>query len=149
MISARLPGSTEICLPTPPYLVEVTANDQSIDFDTKAAPVLKKLTTLIQDPKQEEIHATPLTTLAVNSALNDNTESLSFDQKVSKAVNRVIAIVPVEMSADINLFKDSPVPTKEELSGGRDSKDQSVLDSFSGRIKHDAQCCRTGRRCIN
>ncbi|MGI9276092.1 MAG: hypothetical protein ACR2PT_14780 [Endozoicomonas sp.] len=103
-------------LTDPPYLVEVTANDQSIDFDTREAPVLKNLTTLILDPNQEEIHATPLTSLATNSALDDDNGSLSFEQKVSRAVNRVIAIVPVEMSADIDLFKDSPVPTREGLS---------------------------------
>ncbi len=101
-------------LTTPPYLLEVTANDETRDLDTGKPPVLKTMTSVILEPGQTEIQATTLTTLAVNSALQDSSD-VAFDKKVTQAVNRVVSIIPVDLPAGLDVFTFPPVPEPGKL----------------------------------
>ncbi|OUR88076.1 hypothetical protein A9Q81_24720, partial [Gammaproteobacteria bacterium 42_54_T18] len=93
------------------YLVEVIADDTTIDLTTGKTPVITQLVSFISKQQIEEneaIFATPLSTIAIKVATNE-TGTATFEEKIIKAVSLTKSTLGFGVSSELNLFTDAPL----------------------------------------
>lgn len=123
---ARLSG---VALPfplSPPYILEVTADADTTDLTTGVAPVIRRLRTVITNAQlnsRRQIYATPLTTMAVDMALErgdtfrngffgDGNGTLTrgeFLAALGVARARVTQTLGFGLSNSVDIFETAPI----------------------------------------
>ena len=95
---------------TGPFVVVVTANGDTIDLSTGAAPVISEVTTIVASLTDARVYATPLTTLAVALAMDGETVAdnvIGFKLVASQLLAK--AFIGFGMDTDIDIFTVPPV----------------------------------------
>ena len=114
---------TGLALPeplTPPYIMEFTSDAGTTDITTGLAPVIGTMRTVVTQTllnKGEQIYATPLTTMAVDMAINNvinsngdtGIQSDEFETALQEAATTVVSTVGFGMSGDIDIFDVPPL----------------------------------------
>ena len=92
-----------------PYLVVVTANSTTIDLTTGEAPVVREVKTILQLLDDSRIYATPLTSLAVDIAMNGSSVADDVLANLDQAQLQAKAFFGFGMSAAIDIFTVPPI----------------------------------------
>lgn len=95
-----------------PFLIIVSANDETYDLTTGEAPVITELRTIVQAndlTENKSIYATPLTTLAVQIASADTLTEATLNDALMSAQTTVKTTLGFGMNTSINLFQDASV----------------------------------------
>ena len=93
-----------------PFLVVVTANDDTIDLSTGVAPVISEVRTIAVSLTDARVYATPLTTIAVALAMDGETVADNVTGfKLVASQSAVKAFVGFGMDRDIDIFTVPPV----------------------------------------
>jgi hypothetical protein len=92
-----------------PYLVMVTANSTTIDLTTGEAPVVREVKTILQLLDDSRIYATPLTSLAVDIAMNGSGVADDVLANLDQTQLQAKAFFGFGMSAAIDIFTVPPI----------------------------------------
>ena len=116
---AAIVGLTLDVTATPlPYILEMTTVEGTIDLTTVAAPVIRTLRTVITQrllDGDEQIYATPLTTMAVDLALNkmkaigSTPDEAAFEAALQDAASQVISTVGFGLTDEVDIFDTPPL----------------------------------------
>jgi hypothetical protein len=128
-VNAQIEGLTLPETPQPPYILLFEANANTTDLTTGVAPVFTLLTTVLTQElldKGEQVYATPLTTMAVSSAIAKTQSDASptvtkFIENLQAAATDVASTLGFGMGADVDIFDTPPViesGTLDEQSAG-------------------------------
>ena len=108
----------------PPYILEITSDADTTDITTGMAPVITTMRTVITQSLLdggEQIYATPLTTMAVDIAIQDanSIDAASFETALLAAASQVKSTLGFGMDESVDLFDtppliDSTTDTSEE-----------------------------------
>lgn len=99
----------------PPYILEFTSTEETIDLTTGVAPVITVLRTLATREMLESgapLYASPLTTLAVDMAVRAAGTGATieqFDNALSQSTSRVKSTLGFGMDASLDIFSTPPV----------------------------------------
>lgn len=102
-----------------PFVIVVSADDDTVDLTTGEAPVITSLQTLITADQLEgetPIYATPLTSIALSVAAKKGTSAETLDQSLQTAQNQVKSTLGFGMDGDIDIFTVPPVLTDSTTS---------------------------------
>lgn len=102
----------------PPYILEFTSTNTTRDLTTGDVPVLTTVRTLVTETMLEAgdpVYGTPLTTMALDIALNiaDDSDGVitrsEFDSALVTATSQVKSTLGLGMDADFDIFTVAPV----------------------------------------
>lgn len=104
----------------PPYIMEFTANAGTTDITTGQAPVITELRTVITQAlldKGEQIYATPLTTMAVDIAVQNaqdtngtpGIQADEFEAALPLAASQVASTVGFGLDSSVDIFDTPPL----------------------------------------
>lgn len=99
----------------PPYILEFTSTDETLDLTTGAPPVISVVRTLVTQEMlavRSPLYASPLTTLAVDMALHDvgvGASAEDFDAALEQSTSRVKSTLGFGMDASLDIFTTPPV----------------------------------------
>lgn len=99
----------------PPYILEFTSTDNTIDLTTGTAPVITVLRTLATQDMLDSgapLYASPLTTLAVDMALRATGTGATLDEfntALTQSTSRVKSTLGFGMDASLDIFTTPPV----------------------------------------
>jgi len=138
----------------PPYLLEFTATTATKDLSTCAdpadltscfAPVLTTMRTVVTEEmltSGQNVYATPLTTMAVQMAMQQNAaDTAGFLTNLDMAARRVASTLGFGMSSSIDIFNTPPLvdettDTDEKL--GNTASYRSAIEAM-GAVVHQIQ----------
>ena len=93
-----------------PFVVEISANETTIDLSTGAAPVFPSLLTIVTSLTDDRVYATPLTSVAaLFSILSGENDADSAIAELASNQLAVKAFFGFGMDADIDIFTTPPV----------------------------------------
>lgn len=99
-----------------PYLLVVTADADTIDISTGAAPVISRLSSVISAEaltNQAPVYATPLTTMAVEVvASQTTTTSENLNAQLNNAQNQVKTTLGFGLDSSLDIFSAAPLLTE-------------------------------------
>lgn len=116
--AARFAG-LELGLEQAPVLIVVSANSDTLDLTTGAAPVITKLQTVLTASQLQDgipIYATPLTSIAVSIAAGKGVKAETLEQLLTDAQNQVKSTLGFGMDGKIDIFSTPPLLTDETTS---------------------------------
>lgn len=99
---------------TPPYILEITSDADTIDITTGLAPVITTMRTVVTQTlidTGEQIYATPLTTMAVDIAIKDPAavDAATFETALETAASQVSSTFGFGIGADVDIFDTPPL----------------------------------------
>ena len=120
-----------------PFIVIITANDNTIDLSTGRAPEIREVRTIVESlpPSDVRIYATPLTTAAVAIASHGQTvaddvlENLFGDEAVAQ--NVVKAFFGFGMDEEMDIFSIPPILDEN----ARSKPDQEAVAYYRGALE--------------
>ncbi|MDA8962933.1 thrombospondin type 3 repeat-containing protein [Pseudomonadales bacterium] len=119
---------------TGPFMVVVTANDNTIDLTTGQPPVISQVRTIARDIDTltaMRFYATPLTTIAVAIASNGRSDAATVLDNLANAQAAAKAFFGFGMAADIDIFSVPPI--LDENTTSADS--QKAVAQYRGAIE--------------
>jgi CubicO group peptidase (beta-lactamase class C family) len=119
---------------TGPFMVVVTANDDTIDLTTGQPPVISQVRTIaknIDTLTAMRFYATPLTTIAVAIASNSDSDAATVLDNLVNAQAAAKAFFGFGMAADIDIFSVPPI--LDENTTSTDS--QKAVAQYRGAIE--------------
>lgn len=100
-----------------PYLLVVTADEETIDITTNAVPVITSLRTIVSAASLDgitSIYATPLTSMAVAIvASRDDTSDENIQAQLTLAQNQVKTTLGFGLDETLDIFTTAPLLTDE------------------------------------
>ena len=113
------------------FLLEITANENTIDLTSGAAPLFVSYRTVIssQDIENGRVYATPVTTLALDLAIQSRpfASMTEFDEAKAVAAQKALSTLGFGLDSDINPFTSNPLLTNS------DTTDQQQADVLAYR----------------
>lgn len=100
-----------------PYLLVVTADEDTVDITTDAAPIISTLRTVITAESltnNAPIYATPLTSMAVQVvASREDTDADNLQSQLTNAQNQVKTTLGFGLDQSVDIFTTAPLLTDE------------------------------------
>lgn len=103
----------------PPYIIEFVADADTIDLTTGQAPVITVLKSVITQTMLDNdtpVYATPLTSMAVDLAVEEGASpsgvtpsAVDFENKVKQKARKVVSTVGFGMGDDVDIFETPPL----------------------------------------
>ena len=110
------------------YLLEITANESTVDLNSGLAPILTTYQTIVtgQQIRDGEVYATPITTLAISVALQSApfADLTELNDSLTQAARQVISSLGFGLDVDTNPFTSNPLLTASDTS---ETDQQNVL----------------------
>lgn len=101
-----------------PFLIVVTADDDTVDLNTGSAPVISQVRTVVTaEGLGEPVYATPLTSMAVSLSASKNSDGGAtvedFTESLAESASELVSALGFGMSDEVDIFTAPPMVTDE------------------------------------